>query len=174
MKWPFFLLLQVANMADDISENPLSKIKIAIQADDFSFADEVTLLEKDNHEDGAVVTFCGRVRNKNLGENVKGLFLEHYPGMTEKSLEKIIQSATNQWNIGRVTVIHRIGQLAVGEQIVFVGVTSKHRHDAFAANEFIMDFLKVKAPFWKKELTDKGEQWLDARSSDQEKAQKWS
>lgn len=149
------------------------KVKVSIQKQDFSLDEEVKLLELENDEDGAVVTFCGRVRNKNLGENVKGLFLEHYPVMTEKSLEQIIERASHQWKIGRVTVIHRIGQLYVGDQIVFVGVTSKHRHDAFAANEFIMDFLKVKAPFWKKELTDKGEQWLDARTSDQDKASEW-
>ncbi len=149
------------------------KVKVSIQKQDFSLDEEVKLLELENDEDGAVVTFCGRVRNKNLGENVSGLFLEHYPGMTEKSLSKIIEQATQQWKIGRVTVIHRIGQLTVGDQIVFVGVTSKHRHDAFAANEFIMDFLKVEAPFWKKELTDNGEHWLEARVSDQDKAKTW-
>jgi molybdopterin synthase catalytic subunit len=94
--------------------------------------------------------------------------------MTEKLLAEIIETAKQRWNIGRVKVIHRIGQLAIGEQIVFVGVTSKHRQDAFAANEFIMDFLKVKAPFWKKELTELGESWLEAKSSDKEKAQAWS
>ncbi|WP_206484898.1 molybdopterin synthase catalytic subunit MoaE [Thalassotalea sp. G2M2-11] len=148
-------------------------IKISVQTEDFSQAEEVALLEQSNHSDGAVVTFCGRVRNRNLGENIQGLFLEHYPGMTEKSLSKIIEQAKSKWQINRVTVIHRVGQLSVGEQIVFVGVTSPHRHDAFAANEFIMDFLKVNAPFWKKELSDNGEKWLDARSSDQDKAKQW-
>ncbi len=148
--------------------------KIAIQEEDFSLADEVQLLEQDNEQDGAVVTFCGRVRNKNLGENIKGLFLEHYPGMTEKALSDIVTIAAQKWRINRVTIIHRIGQLYVGDQIVFVGVTSKHRHDAFAANEFIMDFLKVKAPFWKKELSDTGERWLDARQSDHDKAKQWN
>lgn len=150
------------------------KVKISIQTEDFSLAQEVEALEQDNHEDGAVVTFCGRVRNKNLGENVKGLFLEHYPVMTEKSLGKIIDNAFARWDIGRVCVIHRIGQLLVGDQIVFVGVTSKHRKDAFAANEFIMDFLKVEAPFWKKELTETGDKWLDARQSDEHKAKLWN
>lgn len=150
------------------------KVKIRIQTEDFSLNDEVNRLELDNNEDGAVVTFCGRVRNKNLGENVKGLFLEHYPVMTEKSLNKIIEKAYAKWNIGRVCVIHRIGQLLVGDQIVFVGVTSKHRQDAFAANEFIMDFLKVEAPFWKKELTDKGDKWLEAKESDENKAKLWN
>lgn len=147
--------------------------EISIQTADFDLADEVQQLEFDNDIDGAVVTFTGRVRNKNEGLNVSALTLEHYPGMTEKSLEKIIITAKQRWDIGRVRVIHRIGTLAIGEQIVFVGVTSKHRKDAFAANEFIMDFLKVEAPFWKKELTDKGEKWLDAKASDNNKAQQW-
>jgi molybdopterin synthase catalytic subunit len=148
--------------------------RISIQEQDFNLSDEVALLEDNNHEDGAVVTFSGRVRNKNLGLNVKGLYLEHYPGMTEKALDKIIWDARQRWNLGRITVIHRIGQLYLGEQIVFVGVTSKHRLDAFSAAEFIMDFLKVKAPFWKKELTEKGENWLEARSTDKNKAQQWT
>lgn len=152
--------------------------EISIQADDFSLADEVALLEKDNVTDGAVVTFTGRVRNNNNGNSVTTLTLEHYPGMTEKSLAKIIIQAKKRWNIGRVKVIHRIGELNIGDQIVFVGVTSKHRQDAFAANEFIMDYLKVKAPFWKKEqITDDGqtsENWLDAKNSDTDKADLWS
>ena len=156
---------------DDLNE-------ITIQAEDFSLADEVTLLEKDNLTDGAIVTFTGRVRNNNNGNSVTTLTLEHYPGMTEKSLAKIIIQAKERWNIGRVKVIHRIGELCIGEQIVFVGVTSKHRQDAFAANEFIMDYLKVKAPFWKKEkITDAGntaENWLAAKNSDTNKAELWS
>ena len=147
--------------------------RIIIQTADFNHGDEVSWLENNNNEDGAVVTFCGRVRNNNLGKQVKGLTLEHYPGMTEKSLQSIVDSARKKWKLGRVTVIHRVGKLLIGEQIVFVGVTSKHRGDAFAANEFIMDFLKVKAPFWKKELTDEGEHWLAAKSSDTNKAQEW-
>ena len=146
---------------------------ISIQTQDFSLADEVALLEQDNHSDGAVVTFTGRVRNKNEGLDVSGLYLEHYPGMTEKSLEKIIATANERWEIGRVRVIHRIGQLNIGDQIVFVGVTSMHRQDAFAAAEFIMDYLKIQAPFWKKELTEQGEKWLDARKTDTDKAQTW-
>jgi molybdopterin synthase catalytic subunit len=133
----------------------------------------VALLEQNNPIDGAVVTFTGRVRNNNNGQNVSSLTLEHYSGMTEKSLSKIIIDAKTRWNIGRVKVIHRIGELSIGEQIVFVGVTSKHRHDAFAANEFIMDFLKVQAPFWKKERSEQGESWLDAKVTDDTKAKKW-
>lgn len=148
--------------------------EVSIQQTDFSLAEEVALLEKGNAIDGAVVTFTGRVRNNNEGQNVTALTLEHYPGMTEKSLAKIINTAKKRWNIGKVKVIHRIGKLTIGEQIVFVGVTSKHRKDAFEANEFIMDYLKVSAPFWKKELTDNGEKWLDAKNSDTNKAEQWN
>jgi molybdopterin synthase catalytic subunit len=148
--------------------------EISIQTADFSLNDEVAKLELNNDIDGAIVTFTGRVRNKNEGLKVSALTLEHYPGMTEKSLEKIITVAKERWNIGRVRVIHRIGTLTIGEQIVFVGVTSQHRQDAFAANEFIMDYLKVSAPFWKKEQTEEGEKWLDAKKSDNNKAQQWT
>lgn len=152
--------------------------EISVQEKDFSLADEVALLEKDNLTDGAVVTFTGRVRNNNNGNAVTTLTLEHYSGMTEKALASIISQAKTRWNIGRVKVIHRIGELNIGDQIVFVGVTSKHRHDAFAANEFIMDYLKVNAPFWKKErIISKGqtsENWLEAKSSDTNKAELWS
>jgi len=148
-------------------------VKISIQTQDYNLADEVALLEINNVVDGAVVTFTGRVRNKNEGLQVSGLFLEHYAGMTEKSLVKIIAQAQKCWQIGRVSVIHRVGQLSLGEQIVFVGVTSTHRRDAFAAAEFIMDFLKVQAPFWKKELTENGEKWLDAKQSDTQQAKHW-
>jgi len=147
--------------------------EISIQTADFSMANEVALLEQNNAVDGAIVTFTGRVRNHNNGKNVSGLTLEHYPGMTEKSLTKIITIAKTRWDIGRVKVIHRFGELNIGEQIVFVGVTSKHRHDAYAANEFIMDYLKVQAPFWKKERTEQGEAWLDAKTADNTKAKKW-
>ena len=150
-----------------------SAMSISIQAQDFNLAEEMSLLEQGNTNDGAVVTFTGRVRDNNLGLKVSGLYLEHYPGTTESSLEKILDIAKSRWDIGRVRVIHRIGQLKLGEQIVFVGVTSKHRQDAFAAAEFIMDYLKVKAPFWKKELTEQGEKWLDARQTDTSKAQQW-
>jgi len=147
---------------------------VSVQANDFSLATEVAQLEQDNLSDGAVVTFTGRVRNNNNGAKVISLTLEHYPGMTERALDKIILTAKNRWDIGRVRIIHRIGELNLGEQIVFVGVTSIHRKEAFSAAEYIMDFLKVKAPFWKKELTEDGEKWLDARISDQNKAQDWA
>jgi molybdopterin synthase catalytic subunit len=158
--------------------NPYVDPEISIQENDFSLADEVALLEKENVTDGAVVTFTGRVRNRNNGNTVTTLTLEHYPGMTEKSLAKIILQAKERWDIGRVKVIHRIGELSIGDQIVFVGVTSKHRQDAFAANEFIMDYLKVKAPFWKKEKINNAgqssENWLAAKETDTNKADLWS
>lgn len=147
--------------------------KISIQSQDFSIGDEVKALEEHNLTDGAVVTFSGRVRNHNNGDDVQGLYIEHYPQMTEKSLTAIAKEAQQRWQINRVTIIHRIGQLAIGEQIVFVGVTSPHRVDAFQAAEFIMDFLKVKAPFWKKEMTANGNKWLDSKQSDVEKSNHW-
>lgn len=147
--------------------------EISIQSEDFSLADEVALLEKNNVTDGAIVTFTGRVRNHNEGKVVTSLTLEHYPGMTEKSLLSIINQAKERWCIGQVKVIHRVGELFIGDQIVFVGVTSQHRKDAYAANEFIMDYLKIQAPFWKKESSQEGEHWLNAKISDNSKAATW-
>ncbi|MGG6108509.1 molybdopterin synthase catalytic subunit MoaE [Pantoea allii] len=124
-------------------------------------------------EDGAVVTFTGKVRNHNLGDDVAALTLEHYPGMTEKALKDIVDEARQRWPLQRVSVIHRIGELFPGDEIVFVGVTGAHRGSAFAAAEFIMDYLKTRAPFWKRETTGQGDRWVDARNSDREAAQRW-
>ena len=146
---------------------------ITISEADFNCGDEITQLQAGNADDGAVVTFTGQVRQRNNNQDVAGLFLEHYPGMTEHALGKIIEQAREKWQINRVRVIHRIGQLYVGDNIVFVGVTSAHRGDAFAAAEFIMDYLKVDAPFWKKETTPEGDIWLDAKKTDQDKATTW-
>ncbi|HIE5563731.1 TPA: molybdopterin synthase catalytic subunit MoaE, partial [Enterobacter kobei] len=117
--------------------------------------------------------FTGKVRNHNLGDSVKALTLEHYPGMTEKSLAEIVEEARGRWPLGRITVIHRIGEMWPGEEIVFVGVTSAHRGSAFAAGEFIMDYLKTRAPFWKREATPEGDRWVDARDSDRQAAEHW-
>jgi len=125
-------------------------------------------------EDGAVVTFTGKVRNHNLGDNVAALTLEHYPGMTEKALQEIVDAARERWPLQRVTVIHRVGELFPGDEIVLVGVTSAHRGSAFSAAEFIMDYLKTRAPFWKREATEQGDRWVDARDSDHQAAQRWS
>lgn len=124
-------------------------------------------------EDGAVVTFTGKVRNHNLGDNVAALTLEHYPGMTEKALQEIVDAARERWPLQRVTVIHRVGELFPGDEIVLVGVTSAHRGSAFSAAEFIMDYLKTRAPFWKREATEQGDCWVDARDSDHQAAQRW-
>ena len=124
-------------------------------------------------EDGAVVTFTGKVRNHNLGENVAALTLEHYPGMTEKALQELVAAARERWPLQRVTVIHRVGELFPGDEIVLVGVTSAHRGSAFSAAEFMMDYLKTRAPFWKREATEQGDRWVNARDSDHQAAQRW-
>ncbi|MEP0354993.1 molybdopterin synthase catalytic subunit MoaE [Paraglaciecola sp.] len=146
---------------------------IQVQEDDFSLAAEYQALIDGNSRDGAVVTFCGLVRDMNFDNSVSSLFLEHYPGMTEKSLLSIIELARNKWPLGRIRVVHRVGRLQVSEQIVFVGVTSQHRQAAFQGAEFIMDFLKTQAPFWKKETTKEGQYWVDAKQSDNHKAKLW-
>ncbi|QIQ21780.1 molybdopterin synthase catalytic subunit MoaE [Zophobihabitans entericus] len=122
-------------------------------------------------QDGAIVTFTGKVRK--LESETISLFLEHYAGMTEAVLEKIIQQARARWSLNRVVVIHRIGEIQANESIVFVGVSSAHRTDSFAAAEFIMDVLKTEAPFWKREKTPTGESWVEAKNSDQESLKKW-
>lgn len=115
----------------------------------------------------------GKVRDLNLGDEVSSLYLEHYPAMTEKALREIVEQAKARWDIQRVSVIHRVGLLHTGDEIVLVGISSAHRGDAYYANEFIMDFLKSKAPFWKKEQTNQGERWIEARESDKEALEKW-
>lgn len=146
--------------------------RIRVSAAPFSMADEYTWLSACD-SDGAVVTFTGKVRNHNLGDNVSALTLEHYPGMTEKALEAIVAEAQQRWPVQRVTVIHRIGELFPGDEIVMVGVSGAHRGAAFDSAEFIMDYLKTRAPFWKREATAEGERWVDARDSDKQAAGRW-
>lgn len=146
--------------------------QIRVGSAPFSMAEEYHWLAACK-EDGAVVTFTGKVRNHNLGDNVAALTLEHYPGMTEKALQAIVDDARQRWPLHRVTVIHRVGELFPGEEIVFVGVSSAHRSSAFAAAEFVMDYLKTRAPFWKREATEQGDRWVDARDSDHQAAQRW-
>lgn len=122
---------------------------------------------------GATVVFVGKVRDLNLGDEVSSLYLEHYPAMTEKALQEIVFEAKSRWEIQRVCVIHRVGLLQTGDEIVLVGVSSAHRADAYQANEFIMDFLKSKAPFWKKEKTTQGERWIESRESDTLALERW-
>lgn len=147
---------------------------IRIQHEDFDVAAEYRRLC--NRDCGAVVTFSGNVREeKSAGRegDLQALYLEHYPGMTEKALQNIVDQAGQRWSLGGVTVIHRIGEIPVGGQIVFVGVASGHRGEAFAACEFIMDFLKTRAPFWKRERRASGERWVEAKHSDSQKAARW-
>lgn len=121
---------------------------------------------------GAVVTFTGLVREM-AGADLTHLTLEHYPGMTEAALQEIAEQAQRRWPLGKIIIVHRVGPLALNEPIVFVGVASGHRKEAFAAAEFLMDYLKTRAPFWKKEHTRHGEQWVAAKESDQQAAQRW-
>jgi len=148
-------------------------MKISIQQNDFDIAEESRLLRESNSNTGAIVTFSGLVRDLDNERNVESLILEHYPGMTESSLEKIIAQAQNRWSILDVTVIHRIGELQAGEQIVFVAVASLHRGEAFSACEFIMDFLKTRAPFWKKCRDENGESWVEAKTTDVDASARW-
>ncbi len=130
-------------------------------------------MRKGNPKIGAVASFIGVCRDANDGEAVKKMTLEHYPGMTEKAIEKIIFEARRRWDVMDALVIHRIGELKPTDQIVLVVVTGAHRGEAFAACEFIMDYLKTRAPFWKKEETPQGARWVEARASDDEAAQRW-
>jgi molybdopterin synthase catalytic subunit len=149
-------------------------MKIRVQADLFDLAAEVRALHAHNPAVGAVATFLGLVRDISDGSGVSSMTLEHYPGMTEKSLEKITQEAFERWPLLDATVIHRVGTLNPTEPIVLVAVASAHRGDAFAACEFIMDHLKTQAPFWKKEVTEDGERWVDAKDSDDCATQRWA
>ena len=150
----------------------MNNTRILVCQPDFQVGDEYQWLAECD-DDGAVVTFTGKVRNHNLGDSVSGLTLEHYPGMTEKALAEIISEARTRWPLQRVTVIHRVGELHAGEQIVFVGVSSSHRSAAFAGAEFIMDYLKTRAPFWKREATSEGGRWIEAKESDDNAANRW-
>jgi molybdopterin synthase catalytic subunit len=146
---------------------------ISIQHEDFDLNYEYQQLRENSDSDGAIVTFTGLVRDYNADGSISGLFIEHYPGMTEKSLMDICVLAKNNWPLGQTRVIHRIGQLDVNEQIVFVGVSSAHRAAAFAGAQFIMDYLKTQAPLWKQENSAKGSRWVEAKISDITTANKW-
>lgn len=151
----------------------LSAMKILVQESDFDPGVEIAALHAGQPKVGAVASFVGLVRDLNEGEGVASLTLEHYPAMTEKSLHAIADEAVERWHLLDVTVIHRVGTLKPLDRIVFVGVASMHRGDAFAACEFIMDYLKTRAPFWKKEGTAGGERWVEARTSDENAADRW-
>ncbi len=146
---------------------------VSVQTEDFDAGLEISRLRNARKDTGAVVSFIGLVRELNEGDQVSQLTLEHYPGMTEKALEAIVSQAQNRWAIFDAVVIHRVGTLQATEQIVLVAVSSAHRSEAFKACEFIMDYLKTEAPFWKKERTQSGERWLDAKSTDDEARERW-
>ncbi|HZW21572.1 molybdopterin synthase catalytic subunit MoaE [Noviherbaspirillum sp.] len=146
---------------------------IRVQTQDFDLGAEVAALRNGQAQVGAVVAFVGTVRDMNEGSGVSEMELEHYPGMTEKALEDIVAQANERWSIIDALVIHRVGPLQPLDQIVLVAVTSAHRGEAFQACEFIMDYLKTQAPFWKKEVTPQGARWVDARVTDDEALAKW-
>ncbi len=146
---------------------------IRIQTEDFDLGAEVARLRANQPQVGAVVAFVGTVRDMNEGERVAEMELEHYPEMTEKALHAIVAQARSRWDLIDALVIHRVGPLKPLEQIVLVAVASRHRGEAFAACEFIMDYLKTQAPFWKKEQTPQGARWVDARESDDAALAKW-
>lgn len=148
-------------------------MKIKIQTEDFDVSEEIKSLRAGKPEIGAVATFVGTVRDLNDGSSVQCMELEHYPGMTEKSLEEIVLEAKKRWDLQGVTIIHRVGPLKPLDQIVLVITASGHRGEAFASCEFVMDYLKTSAPFWKKEATPEGARWVDARTTDEERLKKW-
>jgi molybdopterin synthase catalytic subunit len=151
----------------------MANVHIAVQTQDFNLANEIKELKADVPEVGALVTFTGLVRDFHLDMKVSGLFLEHYPGMTEKVLAETVAVASQRWPLISIRLVHRVGELEPGDQIVFVGVSSAHRGDAFAACEYLIDTLKTSAPFWKKERSKSGSRWVDAKLSDNNRAKRW-
>ena len=147
---------------------------VRVQTGDFDIGAEIAAMRRENPKVGAVASFIGVVRDLNEGDRVAEMTLEHYPGLTEKALEKIVAEARSRWNIYDALVIHRVGTLKPGDQIVLVVVTGAHRGEAFEACEFLMDYLKTRAPFWKKERTAAGARWVEARESDDLAADRWS
>lgn len=149
-------------------------ISISVQEEDFDVGIEYQGLVDKDTEAGAVVFFVGRVRDTNSTQAISGLFLEHYPGMTEKILQELVDEAKARWSLMSVRIIHRIGSLAVGDQIVYVGVTSAHREAAFQSAAFLMDYLKTRAPFWKGEYSEDNERhWVSAKESDRQASERW-
>ena len=151
----------------------MAHLLVLVQEQDFDVAALQDQLLQGDCEEGGVATFTGYVRANNMSRDVHSMELEHYPGMTEKSIAAILDEAAQRWSLQAAIAVHRIGRLAPGDRIVWVGASSSHREAAFAACEFIMDYLKTRAPFWKKELGADGEHWVDARASDDNRAQRW-
>jgi molybdopterin synthase catalytic subunit len=148
-------------------------VTVRIQTDAFDAGAEIAAISQGRPAVGGVASFVGIVRDVNEGDRVSELTLEHYPGMTEKSIERIVGEARTRWDVIDALVVHRVGLLEPGDPIVLVVVASGHRGDAFAACEFIMDYLKTQAPFWKKERTGEGARWVEARASDDAAAERW-
>jgi len=148
-------------------------MKIVVRSEAFDLGAEVDAMRRGRTDIGAIASFVGLARDMNEGSGVAAMTLEHYPGMTEKALGRLVDEAKSRWALLDVTVIHRIGRLLPGDPIVLVAVASSHRGEAFAACEFIMDYLKTRAPFWKKEETPAGERWVEARASDDAAAARW-
>jgi molybdopterin synthase catalytic subunit len=151
----------------------MAAARVTIQAEDFDVAAEIAALRGQDPGVGAVCSFIGTVRDRNDGSAVNAMELEHYPGMTEKAIEQMIEEAFRRFDIRGARVIHRVGPLQVQEQIVLVVVSSAHRGESFQACEFLMDYLKTQAPFWKKESTPEGERWVDARVADDAALARW-
>jgi len=147
--------------------------RIRVQEADFDISAEVAALRADNPKVGAVACFVGTVRDLNEGQTVHTMELEHYPGMTEKALEAIAARARDRWPGSDVLIVHRVGKLLPLDQIVLVATTAVHRAEAFESCAFVMDYLKTQAPFWKKEKTERGEKWVDARESDDAALARW-
>jgi molybdopterin synthase catalytic subunit len=147
--------------------------RVRVQSEDFDVGRELESLTRGRTDVGALASFVGLVRDRNDGHAIGGMTLEHYPGMTEKSLEDICAQAHARWDLLDTLVIHRVGSLHPGDRIVLVGVSSAHRGEAFEACEFIMDYLKTRAPFWKREDTPEGSRWVEARTSDEAAAERW-
>jgi molybdopterin synthase catalytic subunit len=147
--------------------------RVSIQTHDFNVTDELAELRAADSRVGAICSFVGTVRDRNDGSAVSAMELEHYPGMTEQAIEKMIDEAVQRFDIFGARVVHRVGPLLPLDQIVLVAVTSAHRGESFRACEFLMDYLKTQAPFWKKEQTPEGARWVDARVSDDAALAKW-
>lgn len=148
-------------------------MSVSVGEADFDIAEEIAALSRGKLTVGAIATFVGLVRDVHDGTGVSAMTLEHYPGMTEQALEDIVIEAQQRWKLEAIRVVHRVGRLEPGARIVFVGVASAHRGEAFSACEFIMDYLKTRAPFWKCEETPQGARWVDARDSDDSAAARW-
>ncbi len=148
-------------------------MKISVQTETFDVGIETAAMSNDRTDIGAIASFIGLARDMNSGSEVSAMTLEHYPAMTEKALAAIVDESLQRWTLLDVTLIHRVGRLLPGDPIVLVIVASSHRAEAFAACEFLMDALKTRAPFWKKEETSEGERWVDARESDEAAVDRW-